>query len=182
VGIAVDLEAWSHVKKQYPQAGFKQAHSYCLERILRRVIDRLHDAGIRDELQIVFDRDPEFSSHRIQLYVEVTNHDPRANALISAITFARMERFPGLQCADLLAWETRKAIIRESAGHKTTKRWQQLFTQMPDYHLQYIGEFWDQSEFDKYVPAALRDLGLLPKTDALIPDGSPPASSEGSAS
>jgi hypothetical protein len=44
----------------------------------------------------------------------------------------------------VLAWETRKELAQKAGGHKSTRRWQQVFAQMPDYDLDYMGEFYDK--------------------------------------
>jgi hypothetical protein len=102
--------------------------------------------------QLVFDRDPEFSSNRINLFNHSIQRDSRARRLLASIMFADPNVYPGLQCADLLAWETRKDLMQKAGGFKPTKRWRELFTKMPDYTLDYMGEFYNAGEFDRFLP------------------------------
>jgi hypothetical protein len=152
VGIALETSAWRKIRKAHPDVKFGTAQEFCFQRILRRIIDRLHAAMLDGKVTLIFDRDPEFSANRIGLFNWVLEHDPRARELLVAITFADPTYYPGIQCADLLAWETRKEQIQKAGHHQSTRRWQRLFTAMPDYHLDYMGELWDEREFDKYIP------------------------------
>jgi hypothetical protein len=160
IGIAVDTEAWRAIKKEHPQYSsfFGTAQEFCMQRIIRRIVDRLHEIAQEDQVTIVWDRDHEFAVSRVKFYGNLIRHDPRANALISAIMFADPNRYPALQCADILAWETRKELTQKAGGHKSTRRWRELFSQMPDIQLDYMGEFYDRAELDKYVPAIIGQL------------------------
>ena len=69
-----------------------------------------------------------------------------------AITFGHPMFFPGLQAADLLAWETRKELARDGR-FEPTRRWKAMFTRMPDYRLEYvISELWEEEHFEKAMP------------------------------
>jgi hypothetical protein len=132
-----------------------------MQRIVRRIVDHLHDIAQEDQMTLVWDRDQEFAVSRVKFYGNLIGHDPRANELISSIMFADPKRYPPLQCADVLAWETRKELTQKAGGHKSTRRWQQMFAQVPDYDLDYLGEFYDRAEFDKHVPQAIERLRTL---------------------
>jgi hypothetical protein len=152
VGVAVDMEAWRSFKAAYPELDMRGAQQFCLERVLRRIVDRLHEVGVRDELALVFDTDPEFGSNRFRIFSDLLGHDRRAAERLTSITFGRPEWYPGLQCADMLVWETRKELIQRAGGHKSTRRWDATFADMPDYKLDYIGELWDAEAFNQALP------------------------------
>jgi hypothetical protein len=158
IGIAVDTKAWQAIKKEHSEYAkwFGSVQEFCLQRITKRVVEHLH--GQDDQMTLVWDRDQEFAVSRVKFYGELIRHDPRANKLISAIMFGDPMRYPPLQCADVLAWETRKELTQKAGGYKSTNRWVQMFTQMPDYELSYMGEFYDRAEFDKHVPEAIERL------------------------
>jgi hypothetical protein len=156
VGIAVKMSAWRDAVKKYPDVRFGSVQEFCLQRILRRIVDRLHAAKIDDHAVLFFDRDQEFAANRISLTNAIIAHDPRARALLAAVTFANPWLYPGLQCADILAWETRKEMIQKMGGHQSTKRWIKIFTAMPQYHLDYIGELWDEEIFEANLPEIRR--------------------------
>ena len=149
IGIALDIAAWRVAKKRHPKHNWGSAQQFCLERILRRIVDRLHVIDDETKIALIFDTDPEFSSNRINIFNALMGHDPRATKRLSSVTFAHPIYYPGLQCADLLVWETRKEMVQRAGGHASTKRWQALFAQMPDYRLEYIGEQWDEEEFQR---------------------------------
>jgi hypothetical protein len=152
IGIALEIAAWRRLIQRHPELHFGTAQEFCLQRILRRIIDRLTAAGLEGRATIVFDRDPEFSNGRINLFNWIIQNDPRARNLLISITFGDMTYYPGIQCADLLAWETRKDLIQKDSGFEPTRRWKQMFTNMPEYHLDYMGELWNDGEFDKWLP------------------------------
>jgi hypothetical protein len=159
VGVAVKMSAWRGMVKEHRDVDFGTVQQFCLQRILRRVIDRLSSAHAEDTLALVFDRDPEFASNRINLFNALLAHRAAARKLLCSITFADPWRYPGLQCADILAWETRKEMIQRLGGHQSTKRWIAMFTQMPQYQLDYIGELWDEQglEDPKVIASFHRD-------------------------
>jgi hypothetical protein len=158
VGIAVKMAAWRVLIKAYRDVRFGTVQEFCLQRILRRVTDRLQAAQVEDHVALVFDRDPEFAANRVNLFNAIIAHRPQGR-LLGSITFANPRLYPGLQCADILAWETRKEMIQRMGGHQSTKRWIAIFTAMPQYHLDYIGELWDEEAFEakEFIGAFRRD-------------------------
>jgi hypothetical protein len=170
IGIAVEVSAWRAVKNLNPDIPFGTVQDFCFGRILRRIVDRLDAAQLDSKVALVFDRDPEFSSNRINLFNYCLQRDSRARRLLASIMFADPNVYPGLQCADLLAWETRKDLIQKAGGFKSTKRWRELFTKMPDYKLDYMGEFYNAGEFDRFLPQVIK--GYQPSVSSL--PSSPP--------
>ena len=132
------------------------AQQFCLERILSRVIRQMSDAGMDDTLNLVFDTDPEFGPNRFNLFCALMGHDERAARRLTSITFGHPVYYPGLQAADLLVWETRKELMQKREGYQSTRRWRDMFAQMPNYHLEYIaGERWDDEAFETAIPDLL---------------------------
>lgn len=143
------------VKKNNPDVPFGTVQEFCLGRIMRRIVDRLDAARLTGKVALVFDRDPEFSANRIRLFNHYLQHDARARRLLASIMFADPTVYPGLQCADLLAWETRKDLVQKAGGFNPTNRWRAMFTKMPEYQLDYMGEFWNEGEFDRFLPQVI---------------------------
>jgi hypothetical protein len=161
VGVAVEMAAWRKRKKDHPELAWGTVQQFCLERILMRVIGQLQDAGMDDSLALVFDTDPEFGITRFNLFCALMGHDERAARRLTSITFGHPEHYPGLQAADLLAWETRKELMQKKNGQQSTRRWQAMFTRMPDYHLEYtVGERWDDEAFGRALPQIIKTLPL----------------------
>lgn len=152
VGVAVEMAAWQRVKAQFPMPGWRSVHLFCVERIMQRVITQLHAVGVDDTLNLIFDTDPEFGRDRFNLFCAMMANDKRASRRLASISFAHPEYYPGLQAADLLAWETRKNLMQEREGYPSTKRWRAMVTHMPNYHLEYtVGEVWAQVDFDGHI-------------------------------
>jgi hypothetical protein len=64
-----------------------------------------------------------------------------------------------LQCADVLAWETRRELAREGK-YQPTRRWKAMFTLMPHYKLRYeFSELWEDEHFEKAVPELMDKFG-----------------------
>jgi hypothetical protein len=152
VGIAVNTAAWRKYKGKYPKINVGNIQQFCLNRAVSRVIARLHEVGVDDHLSLVFDTDPEFGVARFNTFCALMRYDTRANRRLMAITFGHPMFFPGLQAADLLAWETRKELARDGR-FEPTRRWKAMFTRMPDYRLEYvISELWEEEHFEKAMP------------------------------
>jgi len=84
-------------------------------------------------------------------------HDDRAAKRLTSITFAHPEHYPGLQAADMLAWQTRKDLMQKTEGYQSTKHWRAMFTQMPSYSLEYtVGERWDEAMFEEKMPEIIQ--------------------------
>src|SRR3984893_3003258 len=68
IGIAIEMAYWRNLKKQYPDVKFGSAQEFCFQRILRKIVDRLHAAQLEGEVAILFDRDPEFAANRMNIF------------------------------------------------------------------------------------------------------------------
>ncbi len=146
IGVAVKMTAWRTVKAANPKLPFGTVQEFVLQRILRGVVERLAILPDVSKVALVFDRDPEFAANRIKVFSWLLS-DPKANKLMASIMFADPHVYPGLQCADILAWETRKELVQKAGSFGSTRRWRAIFERMPEYHLDYMGEFWDEDTF-----------------------------------
>ncbi len=147
IGVAIDTAAWKLHRKRHPKEHLGTAQQFALVRILSRLIDHLRAVGNETSLSLVFDTDPEFGSNRLGMFDYLMTIDTQARKRLSSITFARTCFYPGLQCADMLVWETRREMIRRSNGQKSTRRWDAMLAKMPEYELEHIGEMWDDRAF-----------------------------------
>lgn len=162
VGVAVETAAWRKRKKQHPKLNWGTAQQFCVERILSRVIKRMHEVGNDQSIALVFDTDPEYGAARFNLFCALMGHDQRAAKRLSSITFGHPAEYPGLQCADILAWETRRELMHGDGGGKSTKRWQAMFANMPAIRLEYtIGEKWDDESFEAAMPDIIQRFSAL---------------------
>jgi hypothetical protein len=130
----------------------------CFFRIMKLVALRLEKAPQEEVVSIVFDSDPKFSTSRLKRFAHIKEHDPEARRRFVAITFGDPWAYIPLQAADLLAWETRKALIQKLGGYKDTPRWQELFAALEGIELDYTSELWDKQLIEQRLASV--DQGL----------------------
>jgi hypothetical protein len=147
IGVALETAAWRKLKQENKDLAFENTQQFCLQRILRLIMDRLQAMGNSEQIALVFDTDPQFGANRFNIFCALIAYRNEARRRLSSITFGYPAYYPGLQCADILAWETRKDMGQRLGGHQSTKRWRAMFEAMPEYHLDYIGELWDEANF-----------------------------------
>jgi hypothetical protein len=152
-GVAVDANEWRAFSKERRHQ-FGDAQEFCCSRILRRIVDRLIDAGFPDEpLSITFDRDWEFARRRLTLIEEISKRAPQMRKNLAQLAFADSKHFYPLQAADLLAWETRRHLANVIEGEGGTVRWGELMTALPYGELDYeASEYWDKALIERELP------------------------------
>jgi hypothetical protein len=152
-GVAVDLDAFrkvpDHIRKR-----LGDAQIFCCSRILRRIMDRLNEAGMGEEpISIAFDQDFGFARSRLRMIAELRKRDPQLRAVLAQVSFADSEHFYPLQAADVLAWETRRHIAHMAGEARPSGRWDDLTVPLPYDELDYAaGEYWTQEWFDQEIP------------------------------
>jgi hypothetical protein len=170
-GVAVDANEWRALSKERRKR-FGDAQEFCCSRILRRIVDRLNEAGFPEEqISITFDRDWEFARRRLTLIEEISKRAPQIRRNLAQLSFADSEHFYPLQAADLLAWETRRELAHRIEGERGTARWAELMTALPYGELDYAaGEYWNKEWIDRDLPnieaehEAARAAALAAKT------------------
>jgi Protein of unknown function (DUF3800) len=152
-GVAVDADEWRKLSPERRKR-FGDAQEFACSRIVRRVRDRLIEAGHeRELLGIFFDQDFEFARRRITLIEELRKRSPDLRNALAQVTFADAELFYPLQAADLLAWETRRHLINRVGGKLNTARWAELMAALPHGEFEYAaGEYWDKALIDSELP------------------------------
>jgi hypothetical protein len=151
-GVGVDANVWRSLPRAQ-RSSFGNAQEFCFQRIVRRVTDRLERSNEREPIQLYFDRDMEYARPRISQFDSILKFDRAAAARIAAISFADTKWFLPLQAADLLAWETRKALIARADRDPRSPRLNEMLEALPFVDMDYEGEFWDEEEVRKYFPA-----------------------------
>jgi Protein of unknown function (DUF3800) len=170
LGVAVEVAAWRRQKAKHPKLDWGTIQEFCVGRILRRTASHLDAAKIDNDLAIVFDTDPEFGASRFNMFCALMGHRQELARRLSSITFGHPTYYPGLQCADLLVWETRKELMQKREGYESTRRWRAMLAQMPNYHLKYVsGERWSDASFED---AASEIIALFsPSESSSVSDG-----------
>lgn len=158
-GVAIDAVAYRSILPEAFRKKEGDAQQFCFLRIARMLANRMKRAGLDDFLALTFDTDREFAAARFRLFLEIWNRDPEARVYLASIAFADVLKYPQLQAADMLAWESRKDLIQQTGGHESTGRWKDLFTAFPGRPLDYDGELWDEVEIRKTL-LPLAEAGL----------------------
>lgn len=152
-GVAVDAAEWRGLSKERRRM-LGDAQEFCCSRILRRIMDRLNEAGFLNEpLSVTFDQDFEFARRRLTLIDETRKRVPQIRRHLVQLSFANSQHFYPLQAADLLAWETRRHLANMIDGESGTARWKELMTALPYGELDYAaGEYWNKEWITSELP------------------------------
>jgi hypothetical protein len=125
-GIGVDANAWRRIPQDIKRKE-GDAQSFCFTRMMRLVTDRMQVAAPRDTVALTFDCDMTFSPKRFQRFIHIRNNFLPAKKHLEGFTIAEPKRYLQLQAADLLAWETRKAMERNTKGLKAREEFDHFF-------------------------------------------------------
>ena len=156
-GVAVDTSAWRRVPKEVTKIE-GDAQEFCFLRIMSRIVDRMKLARPDDYVAVHFDCDKTFTPSRFQRFIRARDHDPAADHYLRSFTIAEPKVWFPLQAADLLAWESRKELLRRLGGYESRIEFKEMFEVMSGYFPDYTGEFWDEKEIEEQI---LKPRGLL---------------------
>jgi Protein of unknown function (DUF3800) len=153
-GIAVDADEWRNLSPERRRL-FGDAQEFACTRIVRRIRDRLNEAGLhREQMAMFFDQDFEFARRRLTLFEHITKRSRDLRESLTVLSFADARHYYPLQAADLLAWETRRHLINLVGGQRDTTRWTDLMAALPSGVFDYAGEFWDKALIESELPKA----------------------------
>jgi hypothetical protein len=163
IGVGIDGVTWkSEIARLKKAAGGKgwwpSPQEMCFFRIMKLFNLRMERDGQNDAVSVVFDSDPQFSPGRLKLFAKIKERDAGARRRFVAITFGDPWAYIPLQAADLLAWETRKALVQKLGGFDDTPRWKELFTALDGVDLDYESELWDRELIETKLAAIERGL------------------------
>lgn len=156
-GVAVDADVWRKLPHSR-RKNFGNAQDFCFQRIMRRVVDRFAGAKDHDMVSVVFDQDFGHARRRLGLLDHLRKVDSRITNIIGSISFSNSQFYYPLQAADILAWQTRRHLENQALSRRPMHGWEQLFTEHPNYRLDYEGEFWDQSMVDTNFTAVEQEI------------------------
>jgi hypothetical protein len=155
-GVGVDADAWREIPAEVTRVQ-GDAQQFCFMRIMKMVVRRMAKSAPRDVVAITFDCDKQFTPSRFQRYIGVRDHDPNARQLFQCFSIAEPKVFLPLQAADLLAWQTRKDLLRTLGGFESRPEFKFLFESLLNFIPDYESEMWDRSQIDKYILEPLRN-------------------------
>jgi hypothetical protein len=147
-GVALDAEAWRELPKETVNEHVS-AQDFCFMRLLRLIVNRMKVSAPNDYVSIMFDCDRNYTPARFQQYIRVREKVPDAAKFLTAFTIGEPRTFLPLQAADLLAWETRRDLIRKSQGFVSRPELQHMLMALPGFFPDYTGEHWSKEELQK---------------------------------
>ena len=104
--------------------------------------------GVNERIGIVFDTQNEYSRRALSLIEQAKRDDPTLRDVLGPVSFADSQQEPGLQMADQLAWEARRAISEFlKTGKPSTRReqWVRIYrSKRPDGGPRVIPFVWDE--------------------------------------
>jgi hypothetical protein len=149
-GVALDADAWRKLPKEITRVE-GDAQQFCFLRIMRLIVERMKKSRPHDYIAVHFDCDRGFSPSRFQKFIALRDHDPDARRYLQTFTIAEPKLYLPLQSADLLAWETRKDLMRRLGGYESRPEFKSMFQVMAGYFPDYKGEFWDEKEIEEKI-------------------------------
>lgn len=149
-GVAVDAEAWRKIPRELTDRE-GNAQEFCFMRIMRMLVERMKISLPRDVVSVCFDCDLGFSAGRFRKFVGIRESSSEANRYLQSFSIAEPKAYLGLQAADLLAWETRKELMRKLGGFESRPEFKFLLEASLDVPMIYESELWDASEIEEKI-------------------------------
>jgi hypothetical protein len=149
-GVAVDADAWREIPKEITRR-YGSAQEFCFMRIMKMVAKRMKIAAPRDVVAITFDCDREFTPSRFQRFIGVRDHDHDALQIFQSFTIAEPQVYLPLQGADLLAWQTRKELMRKLGGYDSRPEFEYMFKSLLNLEPQYASEMWTKPDIEEQI-------------------------------
>jgi hypothetical protein len=146
-GVVLDADAWRDVPREVREVS---AQEFCFIRIIKAVIARMKIARPRDFVAVHFDCDKTFAPARFQRFLWARDKEPEGRYYLQTFCISEPRQFLPLQAADLLAWETRKHLIRTIAGHDARPEFKLLLQTPVLSGTEYESEVWDKAKIDEF--------------------------------
>jgi hypothetical protein len=155
-GVAIDADAWREVPAEITRTE-GNAQQFCFLRIMRMVIERLKAARENDFVTVYFDCDKNFAPSRFQKFLGLREHSEDAKRYLKSFCVADPQSFLPLQAADLLAWQTRKDLMRRLGGYDSRPEFKFLFESLLNWVPDYQSEMWPREEIENKIIKPFRE-------------------------
>jgi hypothetical protein len=150
-GVAVDAVAWRQFPKELTRVE-GTAQEFCFMRIMRMIVERFKIARPADWAVLYYDCDEQFTPARFQRFIGLRKRDPEVKQYFHGFNIAEPKSFLPLQAADLLAWQTRKDLMRKLDGHESRPEYKLFFEQTAPFEaLDYVSEMWTGPELEEKI-------------------------------
>lgn len=148
--VAVDADAWRKIPKELTRRE-GDAQQFCFIRLMAMIIERMKRVLPQDIVSMCFDCDKGFTPVRFQRFLQIRDSDPLARQYFQSFSISEPRIFTPLQAADLLAWETRKELLRRLGGYESRPEVAHILKLVPGFPPVYESEFWDEAEIEKHL-------------------------------
>lgn len=141
--VAVDADGWRKLPPEI-QRMHGGAQGFCFVQIIRLVNERIKRSFPNDQVSIMLDCDRNFTPDRFARFIDLRDGIPEVNAILQAFSVGEPKTFLPLQAADLLAWQTRKHLLRQMGGYEARLELVHLMETIPGYEPDYTAELWTE--------------------------------------
>lgn len=111
VGASIDCSAYKMFPKTM-KATYQDAHYLAFQWTVLRSIEKVEWGDSEALLGLVMDDDQEKAIHCYQLFTSLKKQKPEIKKRISGICFSNDKFYPGLQAADMIAYEARNLMTK----------------------------------------------------------------------
>jgi hypothetical protein len=113
------------------------------------VVERIKKSAPDERVSITFDCDEEFTPARFKRYISARKEAEDIRRCLAAFRIAEPKVFVPLQAADLLAWETRKDLLRQIEGNNVRPEFAHMMSILPGFFPDYTEELWDEPRLNQ---------------------------------
>ena len=131
-GVSVDAEVWKRMPRDVVRAE-GDAQQFCFTRMLKMVVERVKRSAPDEKISISFDCDKNFTPARFQRYIRLRENLSDPAKYLAGFNICEPKVFTPLQAADLLAWETRKDLLRQISGHESRPEFKHMMLILPGF-------------------------------------------------
>lgn len=157
--IGIEAAAWRDLPKA-TTSRVGNVQQFVFQRILKAVAEKLDAIRIKEDVQVIFDRDWDFCGTRLNLFAHALANHKWAERY-ALIGFSDASHMAGLQAADLLAYEARISLSRSLEKKSMTPRFDALIGTKELEDL-YTVEFWYKHNIDALIPQIQKASDSIP--------------------
>lgn len=179
VGAATSVDDFERLDAE-ARSNFQDPFFYCFQEVVRGVALRAHFEPEGQKVEMVFSQQDQFSPMARKLWNAMASYID-VKERMGSLEFQDMRAIPGLQAADLLAYEFRRFYqlrktkpgnparwaFKEIVQHQQDAYGARMLKYLPAWYLELQGS----GTFDEVMAAMWRDPGtFLPRLSELFPD------------
>jgi len=152
VGAVVDAGHFRKIAEADPdfKSLFKDTMYLALHTVVKQGIEKTEVLDRHSPISLVLDDDQEYSIMCYKLLQAMKRDDPKVKERIHSLAFVNDESFPGVQAADVAAYESRRLMVEEMKNPNTppSQLLQLLTLGLTHQPLHYTPAYLDQMQAD----------------------------------